>query len=145
MKMKKTLLSLLGMLILNRNISALDLNMNADKQMDYSMIFQNSYLIYEDIYLQTKPAIMSGGFYEANPIARAFFDRNLWNIAFFSSVGGMLLGNYLLNKIDKMGALSDLLNVGITIAEAIAINNNNQNEGVKKIIPLKVNLLNIYY
>lgn len=98
-------------------------------------------LIYEDIYLCTKPNVYKwhdlpngDNIYagENNPVANLFFKRNLWDIAFLSASAVSILA---LNLDDNF---SHIANIGLSLAEMACISHwdmlKNRNINVKAVL-----------
>lgn len=88
-----------------------------------SQIFQASALIYEDIRM-TKIGRERYG--ELNPIANKFWEKDLWELGYVSAIGGLVLGNYICNRIDKTGNLSSVFNSVVSLIEIYCIKENNK-------------------
>ncbi|VVB82519.1 Uncharacterised protein [uncultured archaeon] len=111
---------------------------NDPKNFSSFQMIHNSYLIYQDIFEQTKFGIERKNAIENNQIAKKFFDKELWNLCYISAIGGMFFGNYILNSIDKSGKLSFILNNIIALSEMRVLIKNSHllNQNIKINIPL---------
>jgi hypothetical protein len=85
------------------------------------MIIQNSRLVYDDIFLYTKPGITRYGALEGNPVAASFWKTGDWNLGYFAAVASQVLGNGLAYRIDPSGKLNWVINAAITCGELWAI------------------------
>lgn len=98
------------------------------KMDDLVTVIEDAALFNYDEYSQTKYVLdkYPNTFREANPLARAFFNKNMWGLAYAMSVGGLALGDYISDKIDKTGELAEIVNISAgMIDEMVILSNQN--------------------
>lgn len=138
MKFKRTLTGLaLGALLLG-NLSRLhsetlnfpELPKKPDvseiQMTNFGMMLEDAHLFYFDEYVQTKYSFENfpGMFSEDNSFWKPFFKKNLWGLAYAIPIGGLILGNYISNKIDKSGYLAGVIDIAAGIADYIVVLSN---------------------
>lgn len=116
------------------------------------MAMQNAYLDYNDLYLQTIPALNENWAEEQNPITKYLFESGNIELKYLLNIAVIFGGNFLSYKIDKTGKLATAVNIGLSLSQMDALIKNNKQylKATSKLpkgmnFPIRVELFHLRY